>query len=143
MEETLLWKAKKNNSFVNMLTPSVFDYEWEDADNESYRSVVTANLMRDRIVPHLEKITVEYHHITSAQVNEIAKIVNTNDEYDVQVKSPAFGNMQSPETREDNSWVQFTAYTSKLSCKSVKAGDGSIVYNFNFSIIQKKVGTFN
>lgn len=143
MNETLLWQIKSGNTYTNMLTPSVFDYEWEDADDDSYRSVVTANLIRERIVSHLEKITIEYHKITSSQVNTIAKAINTNASYTVKCKSPAFGNMTSPDTGETNSWVEFVAYTSKFSCKSTKAGDGSIVYDLSFSVIQKDVGTFN
>lgn len=131
--ETLFWKVKVNGSWVTMPSPSVMDYDWEDADDDSYRNVIDAKLIRNRIRNHLIKISMEFHHISNEKVNTIASAVNTTQTIEIQAKSPAFGNMTSS---EGASWYSFVAYISKFNAKTVKTKTGEIVNNMSFNIIE-------
>lgn len=131
----MLWQAKVNGSYVDMLTPSDYDIEWEDVDNNSYRSVVNANLIRSRLASKLYKGMMVFNYITESQLENIMPIINQNPLY-VRVKSPIFGS---------NGWVELECYVSKAKVSMIR---NDPTYNSNtnnqwgklsFNIVQAKV----
>ena len=131
----MLWKARVNGSYVDMITPSTYKIDWEDVDSNSYRSVINGNLIRSRLASKLYKGSMSFNYITEEQLEYIMPIINQDPLY-VQVKSPIFGT---------NGWVTLECYVSKASVEMIR---NDATYNSNtnnqwgnlsFNIIQAKV----
>ena len=48
---------------VEMPTPSGVKYDFEDLDNQSYRSVIDGSLIRDKIASEFTKIQLSYKYL--------------------------------------------------------------------------------
>lgn len=83
---------------VDLPTPSTYKLNYEDLDSDSYRSVITGSLIRNRINPRWIKIELSYRWVDDYMMNQIARMINTNSEIQVECKSPAFGNMGDDNT---------------------------------------------
>lgn len=133
----MLWQAKtstSSGSYVDMLTPSTYKIEWEDLDSNSYRSITTGNLVRNRISSKWFRGNFTYNYITQADLEAILPIINQNPLY-VKIKSPLFGT---------SGWLEIECYVSKISVEMIK-NDPTYSYNTNnqwvklsFNIIQSK-----
>lgn len=134
MESILIKTSQDGSTWSNLQTPSTFKLNYEDLDNESYRSVVNGNLIRSRIKPRWIKLEISYNRVSDAELNAIARAINTNQKFYVQCKAPAFGNMGA-----DNTWVQFQGYCSNFSTEMIQAQKG---WTLSFNIIQSDGGTF-
>lgn len=130
----MLWQAKVNGSYINMITPSEYKIEWEDLDNNSYRSITTGNLIRNRISSKWFKGSFTFNYITEAQLENILPIINQYPLY-VKIKSPLFGS---------TGWIEMETYVSKVSVEMLKNDptSGSNTDNqwvkLSFNIIQSK-----
>ena len=93
MEQILMQVSQDGTNWEDVSIPSEYSVSWEDLDDQSYRSVVNGNLIRKRITPRWVKLGMNYNFLTSAQLNTLARQVNTNPKFYVRAKSPAFGNM--------------------------------------------------
>ena len=102
---------------------------------------MTGNLVRRRISPRWVKISLKYNFVTDAQLDAIARQVNTNQTFYVRVKAPAFGNMNSSGSTSatDKTWVTFRAYVSNFQAEMVPLQSG---WTLSFSIIQSNTGAF-
>ena len=92
---------------VEMPTPSGVKYDFEDLDNQSYRSVVDGSLIRDKIASEFIKIELSYKYLTPSMAKRIRDAIKTSTKYTVKFKSPILN--------DDGDFVTFVAYTSKMS----------------------------
>lgn len=114
----MLWQAMVNGSYVDMITPSTYKIEWEDMDSNTYRSITTGNLIRNRLSSKWFKGNFSFNYITQEQLEYILPIINQYP-LRVRIKSPIFGN---------NGWLEIKTYVSKVSVEMVK---NDPVYNSN------------
>lgn len=133
MEQILIKTSQDGSTFSDLQTPSTYKITMEDLDNDSYRSVMNGNLIRNRISPRWIKLELTYNRVTDSELNAIARAINTNQKFYVLCKSPAFGNMG------DGTWVSFAAYCSNFSAEMLQKQLG---WTLSFNIIQSDVGGF-
>lgn len=141
MESVLIKTSQNNSTWVDLPIASRYSISYEDLDDDSFRSKLTGNLIRRRISPRWIKIGLEYNCVTDAELDSIAKQVNTNQKFYVRVKAPAFGNMNSAGSTSatDKTWVTFRAYVSNYQAEMLPLQKG---WTLNFNIIQSDTGTF-
>ena len=121
---TMLWQISNDNvNWVDMKTPSKYKVDWEDLDLDSYRSVITGNLIRNVIARRWFKVGMSWSLLDYNQVEDILSKVNKDDVY-FRFKSPAFGT---------NEWVSFKGYVSKMSSDLLQAQVG---WSLSFNVVQ-------
>ena len=134
----MLWQAKtptSSGSYVDMITPSTYSIEWEDIDNNSYRSVINGNLIRSRLASKLYKGSLSFNYVTNSDLENLMTVINQNPLY-VKVKSPIFGT---------NGWVELECYVSKAKVEMLRndptsgSNTNNQWGNLSFNIIQAKV----
>jgi len=106
----MLWQAKVNGSYVDMLTPSTYKIDWEDLDSNSYRSITTGNLIRRRLSSKWFKGNFSFNYLTETQLENILPIINQYP-LEVRIKSPLFGT---------SGWLEIKTYVSKVSVEMVR-----------------------
>lgn len=134
MEKILIKTSQDGSSFTDLQTPSTYKLTMEDIDNDSYRSVMNGNLIRNRLNPRWIKLELTYNRVSDSELNAIARAINSNQKFYIQCKSPAFGNMGT-----DSTWVQFAGYCSNFSAEMLQGQNG---WMLSFNIIQSDVGGF-
>lgn len=130
MEQFIIKTSQDGTTYTNLKTPSTYKINYEDLDNDSYRSVVNGNLIRNRISPRWIKLELSYNCVSDSELDAIARAVNTNPKFYVQCESPAFGS---------NNKVTFKAYCSKYSAEMI---DAQVGWKLSFSLIQSDTGSF-
>lgn len=131
----MLWQVKVNGSYVDMLTPSDYKIDWEDIDNNSYRSVTNGNLIRNRLSSKWFKGSFKFNYISESDLETMMTRINQNPLY-VKIKSPLFGT---------NGWIEIEAYVSKVSVEMVRndptyaSVSNNQWVNLNFNIVQSKI----
>ena len=118
----LLWEAKVNGTYTDMKTPSSYKIDWEDLDNNSYRSKNSGNLIDTVISKSWSKISFQYNCLTENEVNTLLGVLNQNPIY-VKAKNPFFSAEKELEMR-----------CSKKSAEMLETGD----YTLSFNLVQKK-----
>ena len=118
----LLWKAKVSGTYKDMKTPSTYKIDWEDLDNNSYRSKNSGNLIDTVISKSWSKISFQYNCLTENEVNTLLSVLNQNPIY-VKAKNPFFSAEKELEMR-----------CSKKSIEMLETGD----YTLSFNLVQKK-----
>jgi hypothetical protein len=118
----LLWKAKVSGTYKDMKTPSTYKIDWEDLDNNSYRSKNSGNLIDTVISKSWSKISFQYNCLTENEVNTLLSVLNQNPIY-VKAKNPFFSAEKELEMR-----------CSKKSAEMLETGD----YTLSFNLVQKK-----
>ena len=127
---TMLWQTSSDNSsWTDMLTPSTFKIDMEDLDVDSYRSVMTGNLVRNVIARRWFKVGMSWNLLNATQVQTILSAVNTDTVY-FKFKSPAFGT---------SNWVSFKGYVSKMS---TELQQGQVGWTLSFNVVQSERGSF-
>ncbi len=122
---SLIWYTSGDgNSWTLMKSPSTFKIDWEDLDNNSYRSVVNGNLIRDVIKRRWAKVGLAWNVLQENDVNTILSSVNRDTVY-FKIKSPAFG----------SGFISFKGYVSKMSCEMLEGMRG---YTVSFNIVQSE-----
>lgn len=111
---------------VEMPTPSGLKYSFEDVDNDSYRSVINANLIRDIIASEFVKLYFTYRYLTPSQAQLIRNAIKVKKEFVVRAKSPILG---------ENEFVEFKAYCSKMDFEMLEMQVG---YSASFNVIQTR-----
>ncbi len=107
-----------------MPSPSTYKINWEDLDNDSYRSVTNGNLVRNVIKRRWAKVSLSWNVLDASDVNTICSSVN-QDNTTFRVISPAFS----------NGFIEFEGYVSKMECELL---EGMIGYSLSFNIVQSK-----
>ena len=115
---SLIWYANNNL----MPSPTTYKINWEDLDNDSYRSVVNGNLIRNIIKRRWAKIGLSWNVLQANDVNTICSAVNA-DNVTFKVISPAFS----------NGYIEFKGYVSKMETELL---EGMVGYSLSFNIVQ-------
>ena len=93
--ENVLFQISQNGTtdWTPIDIPSEYTVSWNDLDDDSFRSKLTGNLVRKRVSRSWVKLSMHYNRLTDAQLNTIARAINTNQKFYIRCKAPAFGNM--------------------------------------------------
>ena len=118
----LIWKAKVSGAYQNMKTPSSYKIDWEDLDNNSYRSINSGNLIDTVVSKSWSKISFSYNCLTETEVNYLLTVLKQNPIY-VKAKNPFF-----------NTETELEMRCSKKSAEMLETGD----YRLSFNLVQKK-----
>lgn len=121
---SLIWYA--NGSL--MPSPTTYKINFEDLDNDSYRSVTNGNLIRTVIKRRWAKVSLSWNVISGSKVNQVLSAVN-QDNVTFKVISPAFS----------NGYIEFKGYVSKME---VELLEGMIGYSISFNIVQSEGAGF-
>lgn len=107
-----------------MPSPTTYKINFEDLDNDSYRSITNGNLIRNVIKRRWAKISMSWNVLNANDVNRIASAVN-QDNVTFRCISPAFS----------NGYIVFGGYVSKME---VELLEGMVGYSMSFNIIQSE-----
>lgn len=127
----MLWqaKAKADDNYTTMKTPSAYKIDWEDLDSNSYRSITTGNLNRKIVSKKWFKGSFTFNYLTEAEVEEIVKMINNYPLY-IKAKSPLFG---------IEGILECQAYVSKVSVSMQQNLEtGATWSSLSFNIVQSK-----
>jgi hypothetical protein len=122
----LLWETKETSSgttYTPRKSPSSYKIDWEDLDNNSYRSKNSGNLIDTVISKSWAKIGFNYNCLTEAEIQALLPLLATNPLY-VKAKNPVFG----------NEYVEMEMRCSRKSAEMLETGD----YTLSFNLVQKK-----
>ena len=123
---TMLWQTSTDGStWTDQKTPSTYKIDWEDLDLDSYRSVVTGNLIRNVIRRRWAKVSMSWRLLNYDQTQFLLSSVNQDTVY-FRFKTPAFGT---------DRWITFIGYVSKMSAEMLEGQRGFAV---SFNVIQKE-----
>lgn len=120
----LLWytKTSQSGTYSLMKSPSSYEIEWDDLDNDSYRSINKGNL-KDTVVSYSwSKIKLTYQFLTVEEAKEILPLLQYNPIY-IKAMNPIFG----------TDYVELKMRCSKKSFKMLETGDCSL----SFNLVQK------
>lgn len=116
---SLIWYVND----VQMPSPSSYKINFEDLDNDSYRSVTNGNLIRNIVKRRWAKVAMQWNFISASDVSTIMSSVNA-DNTTFKMYSPAFGT---------SGYISFSGYVSKMECELL---EGMIGYSLSFNIVQ-------
>jgi hypothetical protein len=122
----LLWETKETSSgttYTPRKSPSSYKIDWEDLDNNSYRSKNSGNLIDTVISKSWAKIGFNYNCLTEAEIQALLPLLASNPLY-VKAKDPVFG----------NEYVEMEMRCSRKSAEMLETGD----YSLSFNLVQKK-----
>lgn len=119
----LIWQAKISGTYQTMKSPSSYKIDWEDLDNNSYRSKNSGNLIDTVISKSWSKISYSYNCLSELELQEILPLLANNPIY-VKAKNPVFG----------TEYVEMEMRCSKKSAEMLETGD----YVLSFNLVQKK-----
>jgi hypothetical protein len=121
----LLWQTKTTSggTYSTMKSPSSYKIDWEDLDNNSYRSKNSGNLIDTVISKSWSKIAFNYNCLSEAEIQSLLPLLATNPLY-VKAKNPIFG----------NEYVEMEMRCSRKSAEMLETGD----YTLSFNLVQKK-----
>ena len=126
----MIWQTSTNNvNWTDMKTPSTYKIDMEDLDLDSYRSVMTGNLIRTIIARRWFKVGLTWKFLSAIEVNTILGAVNKDGVW-FRFKSPAFGT---------SGWVSFKGYVSKMSTEML---EGQIGWKLSFNVVQMDRSSF-
>ena len=121
----LLWqiKATSGGTYSTMKSPSTYKIDWEDLDNNSYRSKNSGNLIDTVISKSWAKIGFNYNCLSEDELKTLLPKLANNPIY-VKAKNPVFG----------NEYVEMEMRCSRKSAEMLETGD----YSLSFNLVQKK-----
>lgn len=121
----LLWqiKATSGGTYKTQKSPSSYKIDWEDLDNNSYRSKNSGNLIDTVISKSWAKIGFNYNCLSGAEIQALLPLLANNPLY-VKAKNPVFG----------AEYVEMEMRCSKKSAEMLETGD----YSLSFNLVQKK-----
>lgn len=120
------WYIKPNESgtYIKQLQPSTFEIELEDLDSDSYRSIVTGNLIDNPISMNWSKCKFEFENITTQQAQDLLQRVSKKDIY-ARIENPVY----------TGGFVEARFRCSKKALAKVKTSDDR--WNVSFNLVQK------
>lgn len=121
----LLWqiKATSGGTYSTMKSPSSYKIDWEDLDNNSYRSKNSGNLIDTVISKSWAKIGFNYNLLTEDELKTLLPKLADNPIY-VKAKNPVLG----------SEYVEMEMRCSRKSAEMLETGD----YTLSFNLVQKK-----
>lgn len=120
-------KAVGSESWLDLPAPSSLKFSYEDIDNDSYRSVITGNLIRKPITYKWAKISVSYNFLTTAEANAIVNAFKNKKEVVVSAKDIFDG-------------ASLTGYISRCETDLIRTpsvSDG-VGYSLQFNFIESR-----
>lgn len=115
------WRFSQDGaSFRDMPSPSELDYSFNDLDNNSYRSVVTGVLIRNRIRKRVGKWEFSFDAISAQVLSEILEATE-NEYFFIQVRNG------------DELTSTKKVYSGAPKIKPIK---GTQRFNLSFSLIE-------
>ena len=125
---SLIWYTSTNETnWTLMKSPTTYKLNFEDLDNDSYRSCTNGNLVRNVIKRRWVKISMSWSVLDEDDVSDICETVNVDEIY-FRVKSPAWGG-----------FIQFRGYVSKMEMDLL---EGMVGYSLSFNIVQSEGASF-
>ena len=125
---SLIWYTSTNETnWTLMKSPTTYKLNFEDLDNDSYRSCTNGNLVRNVIKRRWVKISMSWSVLDEDDVSDICETVNVDEIY-FRVKSPAWGG-----------FIQFRGYVSKMEMELL---EGMVGYSLSFNIVQSEGASF-
>ena len=125
---SLIWYTSTNETnWTLMKSPTTYKLNFEDLDNDSYRSCTNGNLVRNVIKRRWVKISMSWSVLDEDDVSDICETVNVDEIY-FRVKSPAWGG-----------FIQFRGYVSKMEMELL---EGLVGYSLSFNIVQSEGASF-
>lgn len=123
---SLIWYTSSDGSnWTLMKSPTTYKINWEDLDNDSYRSVTNGNLIRNVIKRRWAKISMSWSLLSNDEVSTICSSVNTDTVY-FKVKAPAWGT---------GGFLVFKGYVSKIESELL---EGVVGNSLSFNVIQSE-----
>lgn len=124
MKPEILWQSKITigGTYQDMLPLTAFGVDEDDLDDDTYRSVVTGNLIDSIISQSWVKIRVGIDRLTADELKALLPRLRTNPLY-VKLKVPVF----------ENDWTEYQVRIAKRSYDMNQ--DGS--WKISFNMIQK------
>lgn len=121
----LLWQIKTtaNGTYATMKTPSSYKIDWEDLDNNSYRSITSGNLIDTVVSKSWSKLQFNYNCLTEEEIQGLLPVLANNPLY-VKAKNPILG----------SEYAEMQMRCSKKSAEMLETGD----YTLSFNLVQKK-----
>lgn len=124
----MLWeaKAKLNDNYTPMKTPSGYKLNGKDLDKKSYRSIATGNVKRPVILgKKWLKFSFSFNYTTEEEIEPILTMINNYPLY-VKLKSPMWGT---------NGIVELDGYVSDFEAKMIQnketgADWGQLTFDF-------------
>lgn len=124
MNPEILWQSKTTigGTYQDMLPLTAFGIDEDDLDDDTYRSIVTGNLIDSIISKSWVKIRVGIEKMNAEELKVFLPRLRTNPLY-VRIKVPVF----------ENDWTEYQVRIAKRSYDMNK--DGS--WKISFNMIQK------
>lgn len=119
----LQYKLTKGGSYQDFPTPSTYKIEYNDLDNNSYRSINSGNLIDSVVSKKWSKIELTYNFKTEEEVESLLPITSANPLY-IRGRNPAFG----------TEYVEMQMRCSKQSIEMLEAQKG---WKVSFNLVQK------
>ena len=126
----MIWQLKTSasGSYQTMLAPSELSIDGEDIDLDSYRSVVSGNLIRTILGYKWQKISFLFVLKSEADCASFIRPLVDNYPLYIKVISPIMSS---------NGYVELIGYVSKLHVDARKNKDGSgIAWSVSFNFVE-------
>ena len=123
----ILQYSADGSTFTNLTTPAAISGDAEDIDLDSYRSVVSGNMIRTIIGYKWQKIGISYNYLSE---DDAAALMNTfreaNNVY-IKVKSPVLSSSGT---------TILKGYVSQLHFDWVQTGAGEGGWSISFNFVE-------
>lgn len=125
IDEVKWWiKPSSSGAYTKMLQPTDYEIEVEDLDSNSYRSVVTGNLIDSVVSKNWSKCKFKFEYLTLAQANDLIEKCSANPIY-AKIENPIFS----------SGYVEAKFRCSKKTIKKMKTA--SKRYTVSLNLVQK------
>lgn len=139
----MIWKLKYNGNWVDMPTPSEYQIEATDIDDDSYRSVVNGSIVRELISRLWQKMSFTFAFKTEEEMKDMLDKISANTVVEIRCKSPVLRpgsewsyDVIGGERVYYEGWVDLTGYINSYSVNAVNAGHGNLGYTCSFAFVE-------
>jgi hypothetical protein len=118
-----VWYIEINGSYQKMLSPSSYSGECEDLDSNSYRSIVTGDLIDTVISTRWSKLKFSYKCLSEEEFFSISEQIKKNP-----IKAKCLHPIY------EGGYIVAEFRVSRLNWEILETGD----YTLSFNLVQKK-----
>lgn len=128
INEVQWWiKPSANGTYVKMLQPTDYEIEVEDLDANTYRSVVTGDMIDSVVSINWSKCKFKFEGLTLQQANNLIQKCSAN---------PIYAKIENPVWSSGFLEAQFRC--SKKSIKKMQTRTTYALYEVSLNLVQKK-----